>query len=342
MMHRPTENSGLNTSTNGPSQAERIVSLLPAASEILALLGFGDRLVGRSHECDHPSSLGRVPMLTRPRPLGASPVEIDRAVRESSADARALFDLDAEALAGLKPDLIITQDLCHVCSVDLVAVRRVAAKLSTVPAILSLNPTTLEGVLDDVLRVGDAVGVSDAAAKAVVALRERLFAAGEYVNPFDEGPSVAFIEWTEPLYVGGHWIPQMIERAGGRHPLNPTVAKDDAGGAIGPQMAERVAGKSFVVTAEAFGESEPAWVIAAPCGVPLPEAVHMTRALARHDWFRATPAYRASRVVVVDGNQMFARPGPRLVDAFEFLVGLINDRPELIPRGFPWARLDTE
>jgi ABC-type Fe3+-hydroxamate transport system substrate-binding protein len=332
----------MNTSMSGQDRAERIVSLLPAASEILALLGLGDRLVGRSHECDHPASVSRVPVLTRPRPLGVSPVEIDRAVRDASASARALFDLDAEALAGLKPDLIITQDLCRVCSVDLAVVRRVAATLSPAPGIMSLSPTTLEGVLDDVLRVGEAAGVMDEAARVVVALRERLFAAGEYVNPFDEGPSVAFLEWTEPLYVGGHWIPQMIERAGGRHPLNPTVAKDDAGGAIGPQMAERVAGKSVVVTAQAFGQSEPGWIIAAPCGVPLPEAVCMTRALASHDWFRATPAYRARRVAVVDGNQMFARPGPRLVDAFEFLVGLLNGRPELIPPGFPWARLDSE
>jgi iron complex transport system substrate-binding protein len=149
----------------------RLVSLLPAASEILALLGLSHLLVGRSHECDYPASLAHIPVLTRPRPLGFSPAAIDHAVKDAAADARALFDLDADALAALRPDLIITQDLCHVCSVDLAQVRRVAASLAPAPELLSLNPTTLEAVLDDVLRIGRAAGVADAAARAVVGLR---------------------------------------------------------------------------------------------------------------------------------------------------------------------------
>jgi ABC-type Fe3+-hydroxamate transport system substrate-binding protein len=318
-----------------------VVSLLPSATEIVSLVGGGELLVGRSHECDYPPGVGRLPVLTSARTSGDDPADLDRQVRESTAVGASLYNLDGDLLAELAPDLIITQDLCSVCSIDLAAVRRVAMGMANPPEVLSLNPETVEGVLDDVLRVGQALGRVEAATRAAVGLRERLFAAGEHVNPFDDGPSVAFLEWTDPLFVGGHWVPQLVERAGGRHVLNPTAPRATAGAAIGPQMAERVAGRSVVVTPEAFRASEPEWIIICPCGVNLRGAVEMAKAIARASWFRETPAARRGRVAVVDGNQMFARPGPRLVDGFEFLVGLLNDRPDVIPADFPWAKLEV-
>jgi iron complex transport system substrate-binding protein len=318
----------------------RVVSLLPSATELLCFVGGRSALVGRSHECDFPAGpegVEELPVLTgRRTPPGAAPAEIDRAVRDQLAGGGSLYRLNAGLLAALRPDLILTQDLCSVCSIDLETVREVAAGMSPRPRILSLNPQTVEGVLDDALRVGEAVGLGAEGRAAVVGLRERMWRAADYVNPYEDGPSVAFLEWTDPLFIGGHWTPQLIERAGGRHPLNPTVAEPGSGAAAGPQQASRRAGKSVRVTAEALVASTPGAVIVCPCGVGLDAAMEMTRALAREGWWSELSAVRAGRVAVVDGNQMFNRPGPRLVDAFEWLVGWLQGRPALIPAGFPW------
>lgn len=316
----------------------RVVSLLPSATEIVALLGGAPRLVGRSHECDFPPGLDRIPILTAQRtPLG-TPAEIDSAVRDSLREGSSLYTLDETTLRSLRPDVILTQDLCEVCSIDPRTVQRVADSMSPRPQVVSLNPTTVEGVLDDVIRVGHALGLDDEARTKAVDLRERLFTAGEYVHPFADGPSLAFLEWTDPLFGAGHWTVQMIERAGARHPLNPTVPRPTAGAAAGPQNAERTAGKSTRLTPEALIASRPELLVVCPCGFGLTATRAAARELSNAPWWRDLPAVRAGRVAVVDGNQMFNRPGPRLVDAFEWLVGWMNDRPELIPRGFPWER----
>lgn len=315
----------------------RVVSLLPSATEILAIFGAHRLLVGRSHECDHPPGLGHLPVLTAPaEALAPDPGAIDRAVRARMAEARPLYTLDTAALASLRPDLILTQDVCRVCSIDLDSVRSLAATLDPVPGVLSLNPDGLDAVLDDILTVGAAVGMEAPARDAVVRLRERLFRAAEYVPSFHEGPSVAFLEWTDPLFIGGHWTPQLIERAGARHPLNPTVAPEDAGAAAGPQQASRKAGRSVRIPPEVLLASRPDALIICPCGRSLAQARADAAALAAEPWFRDLPAVRAGRVALVDGNQMFNRPGPRLLDAFEWLVAWLNDRPSLIPAGFPW------
>jgi ABC-type Fe3+-hydroxamate transport system substrate-binding protein len=293
--------------------------------------------VGRSHECDFPPGLEGLPVLTSARtPPGAAPGQIDQAVREQLAQGAALYTLNADLLASLRPDLILTQDLCSVCSIDLAAVRGLVVRLDPVPAILSLNPTSVEDVLDDLLRVGQAAGRIQEAAAALVHLRERLVHAADFVNPYQDGPRVAFLEWTDPLFVGGHWTPQLVERAGGTHPLNPTVPAPRAGAGVGPQQASRMAGPSVRISPEALVASRPDALVICPCGVPLTEARGMAADLARAPWWRDLPAARAGRVAIVDGVQMFNRPGPRLVDAFEWLVGWLNERPALIPRGFPW------
>jgi iron complex transport system substrate-binding protein len=180
------------------------------------------------------------------------------------------------------------------------------------------------------------VGLERSAEAETVALRERFYRAQEFVNPYEEGPIVAFLEWTDPLFIGGHWTVQMIERAGGRHPLNPTVPDERAGAAAGPQQAYRRAGKSIRIPPEALLATRPDALIICPCGIGLPGVRDMTADLAKKDWWPELPAGRSGRVALVDGNQMFNRPGPRLADAFEWLVGWLQERPEVIPAGFPW------
>jgi ABC-type Fe3+-hydroxamate transport system substrate-binding protein len=326
----------------------RVVSLLPSATEILCAIGGERLLVGRSHECDFPASVTRLPVLTAARTRFESSAQVDRDVRASLDESQSLYTLDLALLERLRPDVILTQDLCGVCSIDLASVRRLAERISPSPAIVSLNPTTFEGVLDDHLTVGRAVGLDADAEACVVRLRERIYRAAEYVTPFVDGPGVAFLEWTDPIFIGGHWTPQLIERAGARHPLNPTVPVEGAGAGLGPiGETQRAAGKSVRVPAEVLAASRPDVLVVAPCGLSLEQAVRETAALATSAWWAELPAVRAGglggaggagRVAIVDGNQMFNRPGPRLVDAFEFLVSFLNDRPEVMPAGFPWSR----
>ena len=327
----------------------RVVSLLPSATETLLAItgdqalsrGAPVQLVGRSHECDFPPALAssKIPVLTAARTTFESSAQIDREVRGQLESGQSLYTLDLDLLKALKPDLILTQDLCAVCSIDLATVRAAAEHMSPRPAILSLNPETFEGVLDDVLSVGAAIGQERRATDLLVALRERIYRAEEHVNPYTAKPVVAFLEWSDPLFIGGHWTPQLIERAGGDHPLNPTRPIETAGAAAGPiGQTLRRAGKSIVIAPDALAAAAPEFLIIAPCGLTLDQAMHEAELLARHAWFQALPAVMNNRVAIVDGNQMFNRPGPRLVDAFEFLVGLINDRSDVIPRDFPWTR----
>ncbi len=320
----------------------RIVSLIPSATEIVALLGAETMLVGRSHECDFPPSVRHIPALTTQTTRfdpesGHGARAIDEQVAQSVGEGRSLYRLDTELLRELAPDVIITQDLCSVCSIDLGSIRALAADLPSPPEIISLNPETVEDILDDILRVGGALGLGERAMHEVVGLRQRMDRAEEHINPYDDGPVCGFMEWTDPIYIAGHWTVQLIERAGARHPLNEAIARPGSGAAVGPQQAQRVAGRSIAVTPEVFCATEPRYLVVAPCGLTLDQAWDETRRFF-HDtqWFRSLPAVREGRVAVVDGHQMFNRPGPRVVDALGFLVGFIHDRPRLIPHDFPW------
>ena len=321
--------------------APGVVSLLPSATELLFAAGGGDLLVGRSHECDWPPAAMGAPVLTSariahvaaPDAPPADAAAIDAAVRAAIAGGESLYRLDETALRGIGPGVILTQDLCEVCSIDRRTVERAARDLPGPPRVINLNPTSLWQVLDDLLRVGDAIGRPDAARAAATALRDRAWTAAEQAVPFVDGPSVLFLEWTDPPFVGGHWTPELIAMAGGRHPLNAAGAKSRA------------------VTPEEIAASAPDRVVVAPCGFPLPAVREAVRALDGVAWWEALEPVRAARaaasrgepcdrVMLVDGNQMFNRPGPRLVDALEWLVGWLNDRPETVPTGFPaeaWA-----
>lgn len=315
----------------------RVVSLVPSATELLCLIGGEGWLVGRSHECDFPASIADRAVLTSQTTEFTTSAEVDRAVSRSLAEGTSLYRLDVDRLRALRPDLIITQDLCAVCSIDLDAVRRVAESLTPRPQILSLNPTTFEQVLDDALAIGRAVGLEREAFAAVVGLRERFFRAADHVNAMVDPVPCVFLEWTDPPFIAGHWTVQLLERAGAAHPLNPTSAMPGAGAGAGGQMAHRSAGHSRRVSEDELASVRAGAVIVCPCGLGLGQVRLEFEALRRRDWLRESPAWSRGKIALVDGNQMFNRPGPRLVDAYEWLVGWLNDRADLMPPDFPWT-----
>lgn len=321
----------------------RVVSLLPSATEILAHIGGDSLLVGRSHECDHPPSASVIPVLTASRTRFTTSRAVDREVSAmiggGGDTATSLYHLDSDRLRDLRPDLILTQDLCAVCSIDLDTVRAAIADLHPRPEVVSLNPASFEDVLDDMMRIGAAIDREGPARDAVVRLRERFHSAADHVNAYTEPERVLFMEWTDPVYVGGHWTPQLIERAGGDHTLNPTRPIEGSGAGSAAQGAFRVAGPSRRVSEEEIVESAPQAVVIAPCGLSLEVVRREARTLMERSWFQSLPGVRGGRVALVDGNQMFNRPGPRLVDAFEFLVGFLQRTPALIPVGFPWEAM---
>jgi ABC-type Fe3+-hydroxamate transport system substrate-binding protein len=318
----------------------RVVSLLPSASEALCLLGGESLLVGRSHECDFPRSILDRPILTEQatdfEEAGGSGA-IDAIVTDSAHAGQSLYRLNADLLASLQPDLILTQDLCSVCSIDLESVRAVARAIEPEPRVLSLNPQTFEDVLDDLVRIGRAVGMEEESERALLLLRNRFFSASDHVNAYTQPVRTLFMEWIDPVFVGGHWVPQLIERAGGLPVLNETEPMEGAGAGAGGQMAHRVSGPSRRVSIEEVVEAAPEAVVICPCGLDLETTKREAASLDELGWFRELPAVHAGRVAIVDGNQMFARPGPRLVDAYEWLVGWLNGVPSLIPSGFPWS-----
>ncbi|MSR44201.1 MAG: cobalamin-binding protein [Phycisphaerales bacterium] len=309
----------------------RVVSLLPSATEILCRIGGEGLLVGRSHECDWPPNIRDRPVLTAqrtPSPCAAdvnadarsgASAAIDREVRAALDSGQSLYALNLELLRDLQPDVILTQDVCAVCSIDLATVRRVAATMHPSPAIVSLNPNSIWDVLDDCLKVGAAVGCTDGAERAMVELREGWWTAVDFVNPFVQGPEVLFLEWMDPPFCGGHWTPELVHAAGARHSLNVPGAK-----------SRQLAPEEILTAA-------PERIIICPCGYGIPAIRSELASLESQRWWPLLPANLEGdgRVVLVDGNQMFNRPGPRLVDAFRWLTGWINDRPELIPPGFP-------
>jgi ABC-type Fe3+-hydroxamate transport system substrate-binding protein len=335
----------LDSNGSRAAAAMRVVSLIPSATELVAALGAVDRLVGRSHECDWPNDAAHATVLTKPRIKSQDPAAIDREVSAALAQGESLYEFDEAALVALAPDLIITQDLCEVCSIDRRSVERVAAAIPSKPRVLCLNPQGFEDVVEDLARVGEALGLSERAMHVGVEWRGRMYAAQEHVNALDEPFPVLFLEWTDPAFCAGHWTVQLIERAGGSHPWNPTRAPVGMGEATGMQQGARRAAKSRRLGVDEILEAMPRAVVIAPCGFDLERSLACARAMwtdeATREWWLKLPAVRDGRVAVVDGNQMFNRPGPRLVDAFEFLVGWLQDQPGVIPRDFPWCALDS-
>lgn len=286
----------------------RVVSLLPSATEIVCALGAADQLVGISHECDFPADIADRPVVTRSRILpGASSGDIDRAVRAALLDALSIYAVDAELLARLAPDVIITQDLCEVCAVSLDDVRSAVARHAHGRAdIVSLRPVRLDDVLDDIVRVAAALDRRATGEAVRAALRRRIAATAAIAaraGSRSERPRVVTLEWLDPVMLGGTWMPDLVDLAGG-------VAVGVAPGAPAP-----------TITPAELGALAPDVVLIKPCGFTLDRTL-AERALIDD---RVLAHVRgATRVYASDGSAYFNRPGPRLVESLEIMAACID------------------
>ncbi len=289
----------------------RVVSLLPSATEIVCALGAGDELVGVSHECDFPTEVAARQVLTRAR-LGAfaSSKQIDQAVRAVIHDALSIYAVDEAALAALAPDVIVTQDLCQVCAVSLDDVRSAVARLANRDSIniVSLSPTRLQHVWDDVGKVAAALGRVAEGERLRQRLEQRVQAIALRAQAAQSRPRVVSIEWLEPIMLGGTWMPELIELAGGL-----------AVGAAAGRPAPTVSSSELAALA-------PEVVLIKPCGFTLERTLRERDVIGRD----ITSAVHANaRCCVSDGNAFFNRPGPRLVESLEILAACIH--PDVFP-----------
>lgn len=304
--------------------SRRVVSLLPAATEIVGALGVPHWLVGRSHECDFPESTRRLPACTRARVDSEKPsAAIDREVKALLGSGAALYEVDATKLRELRPDVIVTQAQCDVCAVSLAEVERaVAGWPGAAPRVVSLAPQRLADVWADMQRVADALGLRDDGRAAIKALKNRVVAIIEKACVVKRRPSVAVLEWLDPLMAAGNWVPELVELAGG---LN---------------LFGEAGRHSPWLNWEAVQEHDPEVIVALPCGFDLARTRAEIKALTnRPDWGKLR-AVRNGRVALADGNAFFNRPGPRLVESLEILGEMLH--PELFQfghRGKAWQAL---
>ena len=292
----------------------RIASLVPSATETLFALGLGDEVVAVTHECDYPPEAQELPHLTRSVvPEGLPAAEIDRAVRELTGQGRAIYELDELALQDALPDLIVTQALCPVCAVSVDDVRTIAEEIESQPQVLSLDPATLGEVLVDIRTLGIAADALADADTLLAQLADRLDRVSDALADAPRVP-VATLEWLDPVYVGGHWVPQMVDLAGGVDVLG--------------LPGER----SRVASWEEVREAGAAVVVCMPCGYDL--AASVEQATLHPDVFElGLPVY------AVDASGHFSRPGPRLVDGIEQLGQILH--PDQAPAAATsWQRVD--
>jgi iron complex transport system substrate-binding protein len=281
----------------------RIVSLIPSATEILFALGLDEEVVGVSHECDFPAAARTKRVVVQSRiAQDASPAEIDRQVRDYVSRGESLYAVDAEALEQLAPDLIVTQDLCHVCAASPDDLATALARFEQRPEVLCLNPLDLGDVWRDILWVGGETDRAHAAESLLEKIGAQLGRIENLVENISAHPRVAFLEWLDPFYVGGHWVPEMIERAGG---------VDMFGGPRKP---------TFRIALQDIVEAAPDVILVSPCGYSAEQARNEHRAMSFPDQWNAIPAVRNNRVYALEANGYFSRPGPRLATGIEILA----------------------
>ena len=285
----------------------RIVSLVPHATELLFALGLGDRVVGVTHECDHPPGARERRQVTRDRlPAGLDAAGIDAAVRAATQEGSSIYELDERLLAELEPDLIVTQALCAVCAVSHDDVRAVAERMPSPPKVVALDPKTYGETLADVRTVAQSTGTEVAALDLIARTSKRVDEVRRAVGDVARRPRVAAIEWFDPVFVAGHWTPQLIELAGG----------EDVLGFAGEHSEES--------TWELVAAAKPDVVVAMPCGY---DAQRSREEALRHA--AELRAVGAGEVVAVDASAYFSRPGPRLVEGLELLAHVLH--PERVP-----------
>ena len=293
----------------------RIVSFLPSATEIVCSLGLSDELVGITHECDHPPEVQRKAVVVRNaiEMSGMGDCQIDEAVSQHLRSGRSIYRVDESLLRKLDPDLILTQDLCQVCAPSGNEVSVVLKSLPREPRILWLTPTSLNGIFENILSIGEATDRSNAARKSVDDLKRRVALIQRKTEKIKNRPRVFCIEWFDPIYCSGHWMPELVELAGGR---------DDLG---------RKGRDSVRLTWNDVQAWAPEVLILTPCGYDLEQTLSKAHVLAQYNGFESLPAVQKKQVYAVDANSYFARPGPRVVDGLELMAHLVH--PEL----FGWS-----
>ncbi|KAG0348257.1 hypothetical protein BG004_005576 [Podila humilis] len=291
------------------------------------LILYLDQLTYDCHPIDdYPSTIQHLPILTEAKTKFTTSADVDRQVSEALSTGNSLYNLSIDELKSLQPTVIVTQDLCTVCSIDLVTVERVAMTMEPRPKIVTLNPTSVAEVMDSITTVGEAIGHAEDAARVRAELEGRIQNCKDVAtqakldNPSFKPKRVMFFEWTDPIFPAGHWTPEMIETAGGCHPINSPGSH------------------SRRVTHEEVEATEPEVIIICPCGLDLDATRKEYYLMLEKPWFQDM-VKKATKVVLIDGNQMFNRSGPRLVECTEFLVSLLHNRPDFEPAGFPWESI---
>jgi iron complex transport system substrate-binding protein len=306
----------------------RIVSLLPSATEIVCAIGLADELVGVTHECDWPPQAIGKPVMTRSVHdlVGAPSRTIHQLVDAAVHGGSSLYALDEEALEAAAPDLILTQELCRVCAVSYREVNEVARAIDADIRVVSLEPTSIEGIFHTITTVGAMTESEDAAVDLVETLRGRLRTVEETVQRRRDdgraGPRVVSLEWLDPPFAVGHWVPEQIQRAGGWDLLG------DAGS------------RSVETTWDAVAEVDPDMLLLMPCGFHLAETVEEWDRTPRPDVWEDISAVRRGHVIAVDGSAYFSRPGPRVIDGIELLAEIFDPEAfiETAPAG-SWTPL---
>jgi len=307
------------------STPRRVVSLLPAATEIVCALGAGERLVGRSHECDFPLDVRTLPVCSRPRsPMGGSGATVDRQVREIIGQGLSVFEVLAERLQELKPDLVVTQVQCEVCAVSLAEVEAALCEWTgEQPRIVTLEPAALRDVMADVQGIADALDLGAEGARLRAAMRQRMRDIDGAANGLPGAPTVVCVEWIEPLMVAGNWVPELVDLAGGNDRLG------------------RAGAHSPCVAWQQVLDEDPDVLLVMPCGFDLPRACREAATLETLPGFAELSCVQTGELYAVDGHQFFNRPGPRLVESLEILAEIFHpERFHFGHEGTGWRRLD--
>ncbi len=297
----------------------RVCSLLPSATEMLFAIGAGDDAVGVTFECDYPAEARTRPQVVFSRmPEGLAPAEIDALVKATGAEGKSLYFANFDLLERLAPELVVLQDLCHVCAIDSPTLARDLSRLPSRPRVVSLNASGLEGIFREIEMLGESVGHAEGARRLAADLRERVERVRKSVPVTKQRPRVLCLEWLDPPFQGGHWVPEMVQIAGGE-PLLATPAE-----------------KSVRISWEQIVASQPDIVVVMPCGYHLADTVRQFHEIEKRfpaEW-RELPAVPNGRVYAVDGSAYFSRPGPRVVDGLEILQAIVG--------GHGWEQLPPD
>jgi iron complex transport system substrate-binding protein len=306
--------------------ADRVISLLPAATEIVCALGLESKLVGRSHECDYPESVKQLPVCSYDR-IGAnlSSLEINQKVKQLLTNALSVYEVNSEMIEQLSPDVVITQDQCAACAVSLPEVQQaLSAKLQKPAQIISLQPESLDGIFDNIREVAGALNAVDAGHELLEELQERVDIIRHKLRFIEKKPTIACIEWLNPLMTSGNWVPELVTIAGGT-----------------PVLSE--AGKhSPYIDWEDLREQDPEVIVVMSCGFSVERTLKEVNTLLQLVGFADLQAIKNKRFYIADGNQYFNRPSPRIVDSIEILAEIINPKQFIFGyEGEGWIKFEV-